>query len=68
MTRLRAARLAAGLTLQAVADQMGVTKGAVGHAETGRVNPSASFLVGYLRAVGKDAEADLIDNRTTIPA
>lgn len=50
-------RKAAGLTLQEVADAIGVTRGAVWHWEQGTRAPSGSHLSLYLDALGVFEEA-----------
>jgi transcriptional regulator with XRE-family HTH domain len=68
MTQLRAARLAAGLSLSQVAAEVGCTRSMLSLAETGKANLSQSKLAAYLRAVGQDEAADLIDTSRMIPA
>jgi transcriptional regulator with XRE-family HTH domain len=68
MTRLRAARLAAGLSLSQVASAVGCTRSMLSLVERGQANLSQQKLATYLRTVGKEAEADLIDTSRLIPA
>jgi transcriptional regulator with XRE-family HTH domain len=50
--RLRAARLAAGLTIEKVADAAGLTKGFVSRLERDEVSPSVASLVTICAAIG----------------
>jgi transcriptional regulator with XRE-family HTH domain len=56
-SRLRAARLAAGLSQAAVAARLGVTPGYVGMVERGEKRPTASFWVRVARALDADPAA-----------
>ena len=56
---LRRARQTRGLSLTALADALGYTKGHVSSVETGAVWPSRDFLAAYERAVGV-AEGSLV--------
>ena len=57
---IRAARRASGLTLEEVAEQVGVTAGALSHIESGRRLPSPSNAVAIAAAVGLSAEEVLV--------
>lgn len=50
--KLRAARLAAGLTQQQVADEVGVTQSTVSYVEWGRVTPGRMTLARWARLLG----------------
>ncbi|WP_371575239.1 helix-turn-helix domain-containing protein [Streptomyces sp. NBC_01314] len=68
MTRLRAARLAAGLSLSQVATAVGCTRSMLSLVERGQANLSQRKLATYLRTVGLDDVADVIDTSQLIPA
>jgi transcriptional regulator with XRE-family HTH domain len=51
-TRLRAARLATGLTIEAVARAAGLTKGFVSRLERDEVSPSVASLIAVCTAIG----------------
>jgi transcriptional regulator with XRE-family HTH domain len=50
--RLRAARLATGLSLRALADRLGVSPSLISQVETGRAKPSVSTLYSIVNALG----------------
>lgn len=50
--RLRAARIATGLSLRALADRLGVSPSLISQVETGRAKPSVSTLYAIVNALG----------------
>lgn len=55
--RIRALRIARGLSQQELADQLGITKGAVMHWETGRTkNIKNETMLALVRILGTDQE------------
>ena len=54
--RLRAARLQRGLTIQQVADTLGLSKSGVAHYEQARVNPPVSIIPAMCRLLGVSAD------------
>ena len=51
--RLRAARMARGLSQQELADAVGATRQTIGLIEAGRYNPSLKLCTAICRALGK---------------
>jgi transcriptional regulator with XRE-family HTH domain len=59
---LRAARIAAGMTLAEVAERAGMTKQAVLRVESGiNSNPKVDTLLRIAKAVGKTIKMELVD-------
>ena len=54
------ARVAAGLTQEALADRMGTTQSAVARLEGGRVSPTVETLRKYAKAVGKRLRVEMV--------
>ena len=55
-----AARAAAGLTQEALAERMGTTQSAIARLEGGRVSPSVEMLRKYAKAVGKRLRVEMV--------
>ena len=51
--RLKAARMACGLSQQELADAVGATRQTIGLMEAGRYNPSLKLCTAMCRALGK---------------
>ena len=51
--RLRAARIAAGLSQQELADAVGATRQTIGLIEAGRYNPSLKLCTAICKTLGK---------------
>lgn len=66
VTYLRKARLDAGMSLQAVAEQTGIQVGNLSRIERGQMNPTAPTLVKLFRLYGLDHIADLMDPAVTV--
>ncbi|HEX5994372.1 MAG TPA: XRE family transcriptional regulator [Jiangellales bacterium] len=64
--KLRAARLAAGLTIEKVADAAGLTKGFVSRLERDEVSPSVASLVAVCAAIGLRVGALFEPPRTAV--
>lgn len=60
-SKVRDLRVTRGWTQQEVADAVGVTQGAIGHIETGRVTPSVGLLLRLAAHFGVPVSA-LIDS------
>ena len=54
------ARVAAGLTQEALAERMGTTQSAVARLEGGRVSPTVETLRRYAKAVGKRLRVEMV--------
>ena len=54
------ARVAAGLTQEALAERMGTTQSAVARLEGGRVSPTVDTLRRYAKAVGKRLRVEMV--------